>query len=57
MTQPFGPRLRDLVSVGGAAGFAFIEEVVLAAGDLADRLLDGGDPGVGVVAVAGVLAA
>ncbi|MBF6456442.1 hypothetical protein [Nocardia cyriacigeorgica] len=45
VAQSFGPGVSDLVTGSEVAGFALIQEVVLAAGDLGDRLLlDGGDP-------------
>nr|WP_235746526.1 hypothetical protein [Nocardia coffeae] len=52
----FGPGIGDLVAIGDGAGFAFVEQVVLAAGDIGDRLLDRGDPLLDVVAIAGVVA-
>ncbi|MGY2125934.1 hypothetical protein ACW9HJ_31205 [Nocardia gipuzkoensis] len=57
MTQSSGPGVSCLVTAGEAAGFALVEEVVLTAGDLGDRLLDRGDLLFDVVAVAGVVVA
>ncbi|MGY2031394.1 hypothetical protein [Nocardia gipuzkoensis] len=57
VTQSSGPGVSYLVTAGEAAGFALVEEVVLTAGDLGDRLLDRGDLLFDVVAVAGVVVA
>ncbi|MGY2119608.1 hypothetical protein ACW9HR_37470 [Nocardia gipuzkoensis] len=57
VTQSSGPGVSCLVTAGEAAGFALVEEVVLTAGDLGDRLLDRGDLLFDVVAVAGVVVA
>ncbi|MBW0275155.1 hypothetical protein ATM97_28565 [Nocardia sp. MH4] len=42
--QPLGPGIGQIVTAGDRAGFAFIEDVVLASGDLGHGLLDRGDP-------------
>ncbi|MFD8248452.1 hypothetical protein [Nocardia sp. NPDC059691] len=57
MTQSSSPDISYLLTAGEAAGFALVEEVVLTAGDLGDRLLDRGDLLFDVVAVAGVVVA
>ncbi|MBO0881946.1 MAG: hypothetical protein J2P17_16715 [Mycobacterium sp.] len=54
--QSFSPGVGDVVSGGCGAIFAFVEQVVLAADDFGDRLLDRGDPLFEIVAVAGVVA-
>ncbi|MFF0492894.1 hypothetical protein ACFYTQ_28025 [Nocardia sp. NPDC004068] len=57
LADAFGPGVGDLVAAGDGAGFAFVEEVVLAAGDVGEGFLDRGDPLFEIVAVAGVVAA
>ncbi|UGT59898.1 hypothetical protein [Nocardia asteroides] len=51
VAEPFGPGVGQLVAAGDRSGFAFIEEVVLASGDLGQGLLDRGDPLRDVVAL------
>ncbi|WP_063125116.1 MULTISPECIES: hypothetical protein [Nocardia] len=56
-SQPFGPRLGQLVVTGDRAGFQLSEQVVLSSGDIGERLLDRGGPLFEVVALARGLSA